>query len=70
MREMGMRNYDPSTIMFYEEELDRRPKEKIQSDDEEEEDEVELDYDIDLINELFDPEKPKFKVSYFHRPPH
>jgi hypothetical protein len=63
---MGEKQYPPGTVMFYMDQYENNKNKNNESA----EDTYDFNYDIDLINELFDPNKPAIKISYFNRPPH
>ena len=59
-RMMGLKEYDPGTVMFYEEQLDQKDR-----SDELEESGIydDIDYDLELINKLFDPPPSTFSAK-------
>ena len=62
LKQMGMREYQDGTVVYYEDEYDKQMLEMNLSNVTGHSKELMIDYDIDLINELFDPEN-KIRIS-------
>lgn len=62
LKQMGMREYQDGTVIFYEDEYDKQTMELNVSNATGHSKEMSIDYDIDLLNELFDPQN-KIRIS-------